>query len=153
MVTVDKEVMHGTPCSAHTRVPVQTLIDLLETGETIDEFLAVYPGILRQHVFSFLELSRDIAIDPRLVEAFPDHYVQTLFGPGWQHPKDHVLVKQPECDLLITADRHCPCGAEQNRFLSTTAFEELAQYGHATRGHCGRVSGRLGAASGGLRFA
>ena len=63
VVTIDNEVMHGTPCFAHTRVPVQTLIDFLETGETIDDFLAVYPAILRQHVFSFLELSRDIAID------------------------------------------------------------------------------------------
>jgi len=63
VVTVDQEVMHGTPCFAHTRVPVQTLIDFLETGETIDDFLAVYPSIPRRQVFSFLELSRDIAID------------------------------------------------------------------------------------------
>ena len=63
VVTIDKEVLHGTPCFANTRVPVQTLIDFLETGETIDDFLAVYPTIPRQHVFSFLELSRDIAID------------------------------------------------------------------------------------------
>jgi uncharacterized protein (DUF433 family) len=63
VVTIDKEVMHGTPCFAQTRVPVQTLIDFLETGETIDDFLAVYPAIPRRHVFSFLELSRDIAID------------------------------------------------------------------------------------------
>ena len=60
---IDKEVMHGAPCFANTRVPVQTLIDFPETGETIDDFLAVYPAILRQDVFSFLELSRDIAID------------------------------------------------------------------------------------------
>lgn len=45
------------------RVPVQTLIDFLETGETIDDFLAVYPTIPQQHVFAFLELTRDIAID------------------------------------------------------------------------------------------
>ena len=63
VVTIDKETMHGTPCFAHTRVPVQTLFDFLETGETIDDFLAVYPTILRQHVFAFLELSRDIVID------------------------------------------------------------------------------------------
>jgi uncharacterized protein (DUF433 family) len=44
-------------------VPVQTLIDFLETGETIDDFLAVYPSIARRQVFLFLELSRDIAID------------------------------------------------------------------------------------------
>ena len=63
VVTIDKEVLHGTACFANTRVPVQTLIDFLETGETIDDFLAVYPTIPRQHVFSFLELSRDITID------------------------------------------------------------------------------------------
>jgi uncharacterized protein (DUF433 family) len=66
VVTIDKEVMHGTPCFAGTRVPVQTLIDFLETGETIDEFLAVYPAISREHVCLFLELSRDIAIDQLL---------------------------------------------------------------------------------------
>ncbi len=63
VVTIDKEVLHGTPCFTNTRVPVQTLIDFLETGETIDDFLAVYPAIPKQHVFAFLELSRDIAID------------------------------------------------------------------------------------------
>ena len=60
VVTIDREVMHGAPCFIHTRVPVQTFIDFLETGETIDDFLAVYPSILRQHVFAFLELSHDI---------------------------------------------------------------------------------------------
>ena len=63
VVTIDKEVLHGTPCFAKTRVPVQTLIDFLETGETIDDFLAVYPTIPKDDVFAFLELSRDIAID------------------------------------------------------------------------------------------
>ena len=63
VMTIDSGVMHGTPCFADTRVPVQTLIDFLETDETIDDFLAVCPAIRRQHVFSFLELSRDIAID------------------------------------------------------------------------------------------
>ena len=66
MVTIDNEVLHGTPCFAHTRVPVQTLIDFLETGETIDSFLAVYPSIPRQNVISFLELSRDIVMDQLL---------------------------------------------------------------------------------------
>ncbi len=63
VVTIDKDIMGGTPCFAHTRVPVQTLIDFLETGETIDDFLAVYPSIARHQVFLFLEPSRDIAID------------------------------------------------------------------------------------------
>lgn len=52
-----------TICFANSRAPIQTLIDFLESGETIDCFLAVYPTIPRQPVFAFLELSRDIALD------------------------------------------------------------------------------------------
>jgi uncharacterized protein (DUF433 family) len=61
VVTIDKELMHGTPCFAQTRVPVQTLIDFPETGESTDDFLKVYRSVPRQHVLSFLELTRDIA--------------------------------------------------------------------------------------------
>ena len=63
IVTIDKEVMHGTPCFTGTRVPVQTLIDFLETGDSIDDFLATYPYIPRHQVVAFLELSRDITFD------------------------------------------------------------------------------------------
>jgi uncharacterized protein (DUF433 family) len=63
VVSIDQETMHGVPCFTGTRVPVQTLIDFLETGESIDDFLAVYPYIPRHQILAFLELSRDIAID------------------------------------------------------------------------------------------
>ncbi|MGH9782886.1 MAG: DUF433 domain-containing protein [Terriglobia bacterium] len=54
IVTIDKEVMHGTPCFTGTRVPVQTLIDFLETGDSINDFWATYPYIPRQQVIAFL---------------------------------------------------------------------------------------------------
>lgn len=60
----------------------------------------------------------DASIDPRLVEAFPDDHVQTLFDLGWQHLKDHVLVKQLECDVLITADQ----GFEHEHDLKSLRF-------------------------------
>jgi hypothetical protein len=60
----------------------------------------------------------DASIDPRLVEAFPDHEVETLFDLGWQHLKDHVLVKQLECDVFITADR----GFEHQHDLKALSF-------------------------------
>jgi uncharacterized protein (DUF433 family) len=63
IVAIDKEIMHGVPCFTGTRVPVQTLLDFLETGETIEQFLSVYPYIPRQHVLAFLELTRDVALD------------------------------------------------------------------------------------------
>jgi uncharacterized protein (DUF433 family) len=63
VIAIDREVMHGTPCFTGTRVPVQTLVDVLETGESIDDFLAVYPYIPRQQVLTFLELSKDLTVE------------------------------------------------------------------------------------------
>ena len=47
-----------------TRVPVQTLLDYLEAGESIDDFLAGFPPVTREQVIAFLEQARD-----RLVES------------------------------------------------------------------------------------
>jgi uncharacterized protein (DUF433 family) len=44
-VWVNRQRMSGTPCFRGTRVPVQSLIDFLEGGETIDQFLNLYPSI------------------------------------------------------------------------------------------------------------
>ena len=63
VIVIDAETMHGTPCFAGTRVPVQTLIDFLETGDSINDFLKVYPYIPREQVHAFLELSKDLIIE------------------------------------------------------------------------------------------
>jgi len=55
IVTTDPEVMSGTPVFAGTRVPVQTLLDYLEAGDSIDEFLVGFPTVTREQVISFLE--------------------------------------------------------------------------------------------------
>jgi len=47
-ITSDPEVMHGTPVFRGTRVPVQTLFDYLENGESLDEFLEGFPTISRE---------------------------------------------------------------------------------------------------------
>lgn len=51
--------MGGTPVFAGTRVPIQTLLDYLEAGDTIDEFLAGFPPITRAQVIEFLESAKD----------------------------------------------------------------------------------------------
>jgi uncharacterized protein (DUF433 family) len=53
------DVMGGTPVFSGTRVPVQTLLDYLEDGESIDEFLAGFPSVTRQQVIAFLEEAKD----------------------------------------------------------------------------------------------
>jgi len=57
VVKVDPEIMSGTPCFAGTRVPVRILVDYIEGGETLDEFLEQYPTISREQAVAFLEES------------------------------------------------------------------------------------------------
>ena len=63
-VSRSADVMGGTPVFYGTRVPVQTLLDYLEAGESIDDFLEGFPSVTREHVIAFLEEAKD-----RLIEA------------------------------------------------------------------------------------
>ena len=56
-IWVNPQRMSGIPCFRSTRVPVQSLIDFLEGGETIDEFLKLYPAITRQQVLTVLDFA------------------------------------------------------------------------------------------------
>ena len=51
--------MGGLPVFHGTRVPVQTLLDYLEGGESIDDFLEGFPSVTREKVIAFLEEAKD----------------------------------------------------------------------------------------------
>jgi uncharacterized protein (DUF433 family) len=55
VVVIDPEIMSGAPCFAGTRVPVRALLDYIEGGETLDEFLEQYPTVSRKQAVAFLE--------------------------------------------------------------------------------------------------
>ena len=55
----DPEILGGTPVFAGTRVPAQTLIDYLEGGHPLDEFLDDFPSVSREQAIAALELARD----------------------------------------------------------------------------------------------
>jgi len=59
VVKIDLEIMSGAPCFAGTRVPIQNLIDYLEGGDSIDEFLEDFPSVAREQVISFLEEAKE----------------------------------------------------------------------------------------------
>ena len=62
-VSRNPEVMGGTPVFAGTRVPVQTLLDYLQAGDSIDEFLDGFPTVTREQVVAFLEQAKDRLIE------------------------------------------------------------------------------------------
>jgi uncharacterized protein (DUF433 family) len=56
------DVMGGTAVFAGTRVPVQTLLDYLEAGESIDDFLVGFPSVSRVQVIAFLEQAKELLL-------------------------------------------------------------------------------------------
>jgi uncharacterized protein (DUF433 family) len=61
IIRSDKQILGGTPCFAGTRVPVKSLFDYLEDGETVDFFLEQFPSVKREQVVALLEEVRQKA--------------------------------------------------------------------------------------------
>ena len=59
IISSSPDVMGGTPVFAGTRVPVQTLIDYLKGGESIDDFLDGFPTVGKEQLIAFLEEAKE----------------------------------------------------------------------------------------------
>lgn len=59
VISCSPDVMGGTAVFTGTRVPVQTFLDYLEAGDSIDDFLAGFPSVAREQVVGFLEQAKD----------------------------------------------------------------------------------------------
>ena len=64
VVSISPDMMGGTPVFEGTRVPVQTLIDYLEGGENIDDFLRGFPTVTREQVIELLEDAKEKILVP-----------------------------------------------------------------------------------------
>jgi uncharacterized protein (DUF433 family) len=62
VIKIDPEIMSGAPCFAGTRVPIQNLIDYLEGGDSIEDFLEDFPSVRREQVIAFLEEAKESAL-------------------------------------------------------------------------------------------
>ena len=57
VISISNDVMGGTSVFAGTRVPIQTLVDFLTAGDTIDDFLEGFPTVSREQVIEYLRQS------------------------------------------------------------------------------------------------
>ena len=57
------EVLNGTPVFTGTRVPVQTLIDYLQGGSRVADFLADFPTVQREQAMGSLELAKEALLN------------------------------------------------------------------------------------------
>jgi uncharacterized protein (DUF433 family) len=62
LITTSPQRLSGTPVFAGTRVPVQTLIEYLEAGDTLDEFLMDSPSVTREQAIAVLELAKSVLL-------------------------------------------------------------------------------------------
>jgi len=72
VIKIDPEIMSGASCFAGTRVPIQNLIDYLEGGDSIEEFLEGFPSVSREQVIAFLEEAKDRMPNTAIAEAEQD---------------------------------------------------------------------------------
>jgi uncharacterized protein (DUF433 family) len=58
LITSTTERLGGTPVFTGTRVPVQALLDYLEGGDSLDDFLMDFPSVTREHAIAVLEAAK-----------------------------------------------------------------------------------------------
>jgi uncharacterized protein (DUF433 family) len=61
-ITKDPDIMHGIPVFRGTRVPIQTLFDYLEGGDTLESFLEGFPTVPRELVIEALEEAKQLLL-------------------------------------------------------------------------------------------
>ena len=65
VIVSDREILGGTPCFRGTRVLVNSLIDYLEAGDTLDEFLDNFPSVSRESAIAALEEAKALLTSSR----------------------------------------------------------------------------------------
>lgn len=65
VIVSDPEILGGTPCFRGPRVPVDSLINYLEAGDTLNEFLDNFPSVTREAAIAALEEAKALLTSPR----------------------------------------------------------------------------------------
>lgn len=70
-ISIDPEIMSGTPVFAGTRVPIQNLFDYIEGGDHLGDFLDDFPSVTKEAAIAVLELAkRSLTTEKLLNENF-----------------------------------------------------------------------------------
>jgi uncharacterized protein (DUF433 family) len=64
LIQTNPEILGGTPVFTGTRVPIRSLFDHLEGGDSIDDFLEGFPSVRREQVVALLEMSQQRILEP-----------------------------------------------------------------------------------------
>jgi len=133
VVHSNPEIMGGTPVFVGTRVPLQNLIDYLEGGESVEEFLEAFPTVTREQAIAVIEAGKlkmlslgphkmrillDECLEWRLCRALPDHDCVSVRAMGWTGLTNGELRKKAaeDFDVFLTADSNLSFQQNLTRF-------------------------------------
>jgi len=68
VITIDKDILGGTPVFKGTRVPVKNLFDYLEEGDSLQDFLNDFDYIPKEYCLAVLKISEQLLTDKKLYE-------------------------------------------------------------------------------------
>jgi uncharacterized protein (DUF433 family) len=104
--------MSGTPVFAGTRVPVQNLFDYIEGGETLDEFLASFPDVTREHAIAVIGLAKSLVLQRFTPQsAAPNPFGVMSFADALAEPEG-LLDFEFEPPRVILSFRAAELGAD-----------------------------------------
>lgn len=67
LITTSRDRLGGTPVFAGTRVPAKTLMDYLENGHSLEDFLMDFPSVTREHAIAVLEVAKSALLAKAVV--------------------------------------------------------------------------------------
>lgn len=70
IITIDAEILGGTPVFTGTRVPIESLFDHLEDGVSLNEFLDDFPTVTREQARELLELAGEVLSSDKFAEIY-----------------------------------------------------------------------------------
>jgi uncharacterized protein (DUF433 family)/predicted nuclease of predicted toxin-antitoxin system len=119
VVHSDQDILGGTPVFVGTRVPLRNLIDYIERGHNLDEFLDAFPSVSRQQALAALDAAHQVLADrarlvdeqlPRqLARELAGHVVRTVQQEGWAGLGNGELLERAAengFDVFVTADQN-----------------------------------------------
>lgn len=98
LITIDAEILSGTPVFKGTRVPIQSLFWHLEAGISIDEFLEDFPSVSKEQVVELLELSNKMMTTPKIVKLYENF--------AWRKFAEETQTGFPRTRNLYVADKN-----------------------------------------------
>lgn len=70
VISIDPEVLGGTPVFTGTRVPIESLFDHLEDGVSLDEFLDDFPTVKKEQAIELLELAEEVLTSNKFAQIY-----------------------------------------------------------------------------------